>query len=131
MASKMTRTECFAVHGVVPKNNRWSWSGRSPDGSRVAVVLWQDKFADGGKAYRSEAHSSDEKWFGSNGHNELIENLQHAKEMLSGVVYFIVARAKDPLAEPRSIDECFTRANMQMEIVHFDPVSGAFELRRA
>ena len=36
---QFTPTESFEFFGVVPKNARWSWSGRSTDGSVVAVTI--------------------------------------------------------------------------------------------
>ena len=51
--TKKTHSECFEFFGVVPKNTRWSWSGRSLDGQDVAVTLWQDRFEEKGRIYRS------------------------------------------------------------------------------
>lgn len=74
MGKSWTHKECFDYFGVVPKNPRWSWSGRSPAGAepKIAVTFWQDKFEEQGKRYSSLSHSADEKWFGSPGHNGLL-----------------------------------------------------------
>ena len=37
-----TNTEAFDHFGTRLTNARWSWSGIAPDGSVVALVLWQD-----------------------------------------------------------------------------------------
>lgn len=42
----MSKTEAFAALGVECKNSRWSWSGRSKDGKRVALTFWADRFVD-------------------------------------------------------------------------------------
>ncbi len=86
LGKKWTKKECFAHYGVVPRNLRWSWSGRSPDGKTVAVAFWQDRFLDGGKTYRSSNHLPNDKWFGSPGHSELIENLIWARDNCGGLL---------------------------------------------
>ena len=43
--------EAFAHFGAVPRNRRWSWSARSPDGH---TVVWRYRVtASGGKTGRS------------------------------------------------------------------------------
>lgn len=56
MTKKYTHAECFAYFGTVPKNPRWSWSGKSNNKDIVSATLWQDRFEDGGKIYRSHNH---------------------------------------------------------------------------
>lgn len=121
---------CFEEYGTIPRNIRWSWSGRSADGRTVAVTFWQDKFEDGGRLYRSAAHMPDDQWFGSPGHNELMDNLQHAKVHCGGELRIIIAIAKDKNASPRSIAECFPAKNMRMKLTHFDRATGDFVVER-
>ena len=130
MASKMSHAACFAEYGTVPRNPRWSWSGRSPDGKTVSVTFWQDRFERGGTLYRSEAHASDTKWFGSPGHKELLDNLEHALAHCGGQLRIIIAMAKDVKAEPRSIAECFPARGLHMRLIHFDRVTGDFAAER-
>jgi hypothetical protein len=126
----MSHSECFAAYGTVPGNIRWSWSGRSADGKTVSVTFWQDKFESGGLVYRSSAHMPDDKWFGSPGHKELIENLQHAHDHCDGELRVIVAIAKDPTVSPRSIAECFPAKKLRMRLTHLDVATGDFLAER-
>lgn len=98
-----SHSEAFKFFGVVPKNIRWSWSGRSPDGSRVAVRLCQDKIEDGGRIYRSWSDDKSGEWKSRPGFVELIGSLVHAREHLDGIVNVILLIAKDKDARPRSI----------------------------
>ena len=70
MSRKLTHKECFDFFGTVPKNPRWSWSGRSPDGKVVAVTFWQDQFEEGGRIYRRRRRP-DEKAMNKPGRTEL------------------------------------------------------------
>ena len=69
MTEKWTRKRCFDFYGVVPKNPRWSWSGRSPYGKVVAVTFWKDEFENGGRTYRLDPAKRKGKWIGSPAHN--------------------------------------------------------------
>ncbi|HMN71894.1 MAG TPA: hypothetical protein PKA55_08495 [Rhodoblastus sp.] len=130
MSKKMTHSDCFAAYGTVPRNLRWSWSGRSRDGKVVSVTFWQDLFEDGGRIYRSSAHSSEDRWYGSPGHKELVENMQHAWDHCDGELKIIIAIAKDPKAAPRSIRECFPAINLKMRLREFDSKTGDFVVER-
>src|SRR4051794_37777890 len=96
MRKRWTRKACFDFFGVVPRNPRWSWSGRSPEGEPpvVAVTLWQDRFTDDGRVYRSAKQQPNHK--PSAGHKEFIENLAWARDKCGRRVRVIVAVAKDP-----------------------------------
>jgi hypothetical protein len=130
MAKDWTLSQSFASLGTVPKNKRWSWSGRSADGKKVSVTLWQDLFEKGTMLYRSTASSSQESWVGSSGHLELIENLAWARDNLDGEVSVIIAVAKDKNASPRTIRECFPQPNLIMRLVELNEKSGDFALER-
>jgi len=129
MPRKWTHQECFEHFGVLPRNLRWSWSGRSADGKVVAVTFWQDKFEEKGAIYKSTAHSADKKWVGSPGHKELVENLNWTRDHCGGELRIIIAIAKDEQAEPRSIKECFP-SKMRMRLIRFDEASGEFVAER-
>ncbi|EDQ33884.2 hypothetical protein HPDFL43_05505 [Hoeflea phototrophica DFL-43] len=130
MAKNWTLSQSFERLGTVPKNKRWSWSGRSADGKKVSVTLWQDLFQNGTMIYQSTATGTEEGWVGSNGHLELIENLVWARDHLDGEVSVIIAVAKDKTASPRSIAECFPQPNLIMRVIELDENSGDFTLER-
>lgn len=130
MAKSYNHSDCFAYFGTVPKNPRWSWSGRSRDDSIVSVTLWQDRFESGGRIYRSHNHQGDEPWLHSPGHSELLENLALARDKLDGTVHVIVAIPKDRNAAPRSIRECFPHPSLKMRVTELDMASGEFTLER-
>lgn len=128
--AKSTHSECFEFFGVVPKNTRWSWSGRSPDGHDVAVTLWQDRFEEKGRIYRSWKSDRPGEWKSRPGFVELIENLAHARNHLDGKVHVILAIAKDKEANPRSIDRSFPQPGLRMRVVEVDENEGTFTLER-
>jgi hypothetical protein len=123
-------SKAFAYFGVVPKNIRWSWSGRSPDGSRVAVRLWQDKFEEKGRLYRSWSDDEPGAWKSRPGFTELIENLVHTRDNLDGVVSVILLIAKDKNAVPRSIERSAPAPNLKMRVAELDETEGTFLLER-
>ncbi|MBX7496715.1 hypothetical protein K3172_12690 [Qipengyuania sp. 6B39] len=123
-------TECFEFFGVIPKNNRWSWSGRSEDGSVVAVRLWQDGFENAGRVYRSWATDKPDEWKSRPGFVELIENLAHARDELGGQVEVIIVVAQDRKARPRSIARSFPQPELKMRVVELDEAAGTFVLER-
>jgi hypothetical protein len=128
--AKNTHSECFEFFGVVPRNTRWSWSGRSFDGKDVAVTLWQDRFEEKGRIYRSWKSDQPGEWRSRPGFVELIENLAHARDHLGGKVHVILATAKDKAARPRSIERSFPQPNLKMRVVELDELEGTFMLER-
>ncbi|KAA9019618.1 hypothetical protein [Sphingobium limneticum] len=123
-------SKAFEYFGVVPKNIRWSWSGRSPDGSSVAVRLWQDKFEEKGRIYRSWSDDEPGAWKSRPGFTELIENLVHARENLDGIVSVILLIAKDKDVSPRSIERSSPAPNLKMRVVELDEDAGTYLLER-
>lgn len=123
-------SKAFEYFGVVPKNIRWSWSGRSPDGSSVAVRLWQDKFEEKGRIYRSWSDDEPGTWKSRPGFTELIENLVHARENLDGIVSVILLIAKDKDVSPRSIERSSPAPNLKMRVVELDEDAGTYLLER-
>lgn len=130
MPKKYSHSDCFAHFGVVPRNPRWSWSGRSEDGKNVAVTLWQDQFEDGGRIYRSFSHHRSGEWKSRPGYVELIGNLAHARDHTDGLVHIILAQPKDPHAVPRAIARCFPQEKLKMRVVELDEKAGTFLLER-
>jgi len=123
-------SEAFEYFGVVPKNIRWSWSGRSPDGSVVAVRLWQDRFENGGRIYRSWRSDVPGQWTSRLGFVELIDNLAHARDHLDGIVRVILLVAKDKNASPRSIERSSPQEKLRMRVLELNEEEGTFVLER-
>lgn len=130
MPKNYTQAECYAYYGVVPRNPRWSWSGRSPDGTAVAVTLWQDGFEDKGRVYRSGEDDVPGEWKSRPGFTELIDNLVLARDENEGLVHVILAVAKDVKARPRSIKKCFPQPNLKMGVTELDDEHCTFKLER-
>jgi hypothetical protein len=130
LAKKWTHKACFEHYGTKPANPRWSWSGRSDDGKTVSVTFWQDRFEGGTTLYRSHVHLSDDKWFGSPGHAELIRNLAWARDHCDGLVRVIIAIPRDRDVSPRSIKECFPQPNLIMRVTQLDAATGDFVVER-
>lgn len=126
MAKNWTHTAAFGHFGATPRNVQWSWSAKSADGKTVVVTLWQDLFEkrDGRVVY---------SWVGQDlrdpdtrlGFHEMLENIAWARDHCDGLFKVIIAIAKDPRAEPRSIKECFP-SKMVMRLTSFDTETGAF-----
>ena len=131
MPKSYNHDQCFAFYGTVPRNLRWSWSGRSLDGRHVAVTLWQDRFEDAGRVYRSWQSDRPGEWRSRPGFVELIENLAHARDVLDGFVHVILAQARDTQASPRSTARCFPQEKLKMRVVELDEREGTFVLERA
>jgi hypothetical protein len=130
MPKEYTHTECFAFFGTVPRNTRWSWSGRSEDGRDIAVTLWQDRFEDKGRIYRSWQSDRPGEWKSRPGFTELIDNLAHARDNNDGMVHVIMAQARDKNATPRSIARCFPHPALKMRVIELDEEQGTFVLER-
>lgn len=130
MPKACNHTECFEFFGVLPRNPRWSWSGRSADGRDVAVTLWQDRIEEKGRLYRSWKTDRPGEWRSRPGFVELIEDLVHARDHLDGLVHVILATPKDKVAVPRSIARSFPQPNLKMRIVELDDQEGTFLLER-
>jgi hypothetical protein len=126
MPKKWSHTEAFAHFGTKPKNVQWSWSARSADGNTVVVTLWQDQFEkrDGHLIYARPAnelgHPDTRPGF-----SELMEHFAWARDRCGGRFSVIIAIAKDPNVEPRSIKECFP-SKMVMRLTSLDITTGAF-----
>jgi len=125
MPKKWTHTAAFAHFGTKPHNVQSSWSARSADGKTVVVTFWQDLFErkDGRLIYarpRPDAAIAVRPGF-----HELMENLAWARDRCDGRFRVIVAKAKNPNADRRSIDACFP-SQMVMKLTHLDVASGAF-----
>lgn len=129
MPRKWTHRDCFAFFDTKPRDPQWSWSGRGDDGS-VAVTLWQDKFLEKGRVYRSWDTDMPGQWRSRPGFVELIDNLAYVREHAAGVVHVIVAIAEDRDAVPRRIKECFPHETLKMRVAELDVGEGTSKLER-
>ncbi len=130
MPKDYTHSDCFAFFDVSPRNTRWSWSGRSDDGKDIAVTLWQDRFEDKGRIYRSWKMDRPGEWKSRQGFVELIENLALARDNADGAVHVILAQARDKDAVPRSIARCFPQPSLKTRVIELDEDEGTFVLER-
>jgi hypothetical protein len=127
MAKKWTHKACFEHFGTVPKNLRWSWSGRSLDGQVVSVTFWADRFEEKGRIYRGRRRASG---VSQAGFTELLENLKWARDNCDGTLRIIIAIPKDPKANPRSIAECFPHKTLRMRLTSLDEAAGEYVAER-
>ena len=127
MSRAWTKTDAFAHFGVTLDNVRWSWSGMSPDGSAVAVVLWQDAVKGrGGQLTYADDEDLDAEWRQRLGHDARIRHLVHSRDRLDGRFRAVIARAVDVTADPREIASCFPQEGVFWQIDSLDEDTGAF-----
>ena len=119
--------ECFAYYGAVPRNPRWSWSARSPDGKTVVMTLWKDRLSSiGGLTVYDDRGIDTARWKDRPGNRERIENLVWARDRCDGYFRTIITVARDTTAQPRQIRECYLQKNLNMRLTDLDAVSGEF-----
>jgi hypothetical protein len=127
MPETWNKTTSFEHFGVQLVNTRWSWSGRSADGSVVVLVLWQDevKRRDGEYIYRDMEYP-DAEWRGRPGSTERTEFLKHCRDHLGSKFRAVIAKAVDLKADPRQIRECFPQKDVFWQLDDFDEITGMF-----
>lgn len=127
MRETWNKTTSFGHFDVKLSNTRWSWSGRSEDGSTVALVLWQDgvKGKNGDLTY-DDSDEPDAEWRGRPGSNERTELLKHCRDHLGGPFRAVIAVAVDVKADPRQIAGCFPQKGVFWQLDDFDDTTGAF-----
>lgn len=127
MPRTWTKTEAFESFGTRLTNARWSWSGIAPDGSVVAVVLWQDvvKGRNGELTYADE-DDLEAAWRQRPGHAERVRHLAHCRDALDGRFRAVIARAVDVDADSRDIASCHPQHGVWWRLDHLDEASGAF-----
>lgn len=127
MPRTWAKTEAFEHFGAKLTDARWSWSGIAPDGSVVAVVLWQDvvKGRNGELTYADE-DDLDAEWRRRPGHAERVRHLAHCRDALDGRFRAVIARAVDVDADPRDIAACHPQQGMWWRLDHLHEATGAF-----
>jgi hypothetical protein len=122
------KVAAFNRFGVTLHNDRWSWSGKAPDGNTIVLQLWKDRLN-----YKTKPISySDFKdpllpqWRDRPGNKERIDNLRWALSHCNGKFRVVIGVAKDTKAQPRETLEAFAQPNMLMKITDFDEETGEF-----
>ena len=126
----MGLADCFESYGVKPRNPRWSWSARSSDGSLVVLTLWLDEFSDAGRVYVASKEERGDGWLKRPGNKERLENLRWARDHCDGRFSVVITKAKDTLASPRAIAECYPQPRLRMRIVELNDETGEFRAER-
>jgi len=121
---KWTRRECFEHFGAEYANQRWSWSGRSRDGTIVVMTMWQDEIIrrDRRTIYESRLRPNEKTRPGA---TERLANLKWARDHCDGLVRVVIAVAKDVNADPRSAIDWFPQDRLIMKITELDE-TGSF-----
>lgn len=127
MPRTWTKTEAFAHFGAELENVRWSWSGVSPDGGVVVLVLWQDgiKGRNGELTYADE-DDLEAEWRSRPGHHARTRHLKHSVDQLDGRFRAVIARAVDTDEDPRRIASCHPQEKAIWQIDRFDEKTGTF-----
>lgn len=127
MVSKKSKKECFEKFGVSLRNERWSWSGRNDDGSKVVLTFWKDFFK-----YGTNPPTYVDKGWGEKddvsrlGNKYRIEDITWALDHCDGLVFPVIAVADDLSENPRKISRCYPAEGFKMRITEFDPDTGEF-----
>jgi hypothetical protein len=124
----MTLSECFARYGARGKNPRWSWSARSADGETVVLTLWADliKRGPGGTIIYDNFDPDGGTWIERPGNRERLENLIHCRDQCEGRFRVVITKARDVKAVPRTIEDCFPREDIVMQISELNERTGEF-----
>jgi hypothetical protein len=117
----------YSHFGITLKNDRWSWSGRTPDGSRVILTLWKDEIDYSSKPPMCNyfGHPKLSQWLNRAGNHERIENLKWARDHCGGLFGIVIATAVDVSAEPRKIADAYP-TTLRMRLVEFNEETGEF-----
>jgi len=121
--------EAFAsFDGAAGRNQRWSWSARSADGSTVVIALWKDRFDYSSRpvSYGSVGQGAPPGWTKNPGNRERLENLKWARDHCGGLFRVVVIEAADPNASPRQIASCHPLERITMRITDLDETTGEF-----
>jgi len=128
MARTWTKTEAFAHFGVSLINVRWSYSGRTSDGTTVVLALWSDRFTRKTSPIRYEGFRDgvNNKWLARPGNRERLDNLIWARIKCNGLFRVVMVTPRDAQADPREIAEAFPKSEMVMRVTELDERTGEF-----
>src|SRR5437660_667277 len=119
--------KAFRAFGAEPKNARWSWSARTPDG-KVVMTFWKDQLNRSTEpiSYSSFGSPTLQKWIGKPGNRERIENLKWARDHCSSRMHVVIIEAVDVRVEPRRIARAYPDKQLLMELTQLNPDTGEF-----
>jgi hypothetical protein len=122
-------TEAFIQAGAPLKNNRWSWSACSPDGTFVVLTLWGDLINYKTKpiTYDNFQHEDLSKWVDALGNKERIEVLKFCRDRCDGLFRVVITIAKDVSQHPRQIEDAHYKSGMTMRLLDFNEATGEFK----
>ena len=121
------KVQAFAHFGVILKNDQWSWSGRTSDGTVVVLTIWEDQINNKTKprSYSLFGDPNLSDWIDRLGNRERIENLKWARDHCDGKFSVIIAKAKDTTARTREIAEAY-HTKMTMRLTDLNEETGEF-----
>jgi hypothetical protein len=120
--------KAFAAFGAAGKNQRWSWSARTPDNQTVVMTFWKDAldYSSNPISYSTFGSSRLHIWKDKPGNRERIENLKWARDHCDGLMKVVIIEAKDVNADVREIADCTVQRRMVMKLVDLDEETGEF-----
>jgi hypothetical protein len=118
--------QAFAHFGAAGRNQRWSWSARSADGSTVVLTVWKDRLDYTGKpiVYDTFNRPNLNEW--KAGNRERLDNLIYARDHCEGRFRVVITIAEDVNASPRKIARCYPQDKLLMKITKMDEQTGEF-----
>ena len=124
------KVESFARYGVMLKNVRSDWSGVSPDGQIVAIVLWTHLFKPKDEyAYDVFGVDGVTPWERRPGNITRLEHLRYALAHREGLFRVVCAKAKDASASVHDDADYFARPELIMRIGSAADISDRGEFR--
>ena len=126
----MGKQDAFDRYGAKFRNIRWSWAGKAPDDSLVALTFWKDRLvydkATKSFTYDDRQRITDED-IDANGNVERKEYIRLALDRLDGIVHVVIAVAENVTARPRKAVDIYPAPGLKMRIMEFDETTGEFK----
>ncbi len=125
-------TEAYRKAGYVLSNPRNDWSAVKPDGSSVALTVWQDEIVKNGGAMFMDLreHPALKEWKDRQGNRQRIKHIQYGLATCGGNFDVILCRAVDTNASPRKVAhaEPWVRLRGHIKPEEFNSVDGTFRI---
>ena len=121
------QVEAYRHFGITLRNDRWSWSGKTRDGTCVVLTLWKDEIDYSSRPPKISCFGNPRlvKRKDRPGNRERIENLKWARDHCGGRFGVVIATAVDREAQPRRISEAYP-TRLLMRIIDFNEDTGEF-----
>jgi hypothetical protein len=119
--------KAYASFGITLTNERWSWSGRTPDKNLVVLTIWRDEidYKQKPPTFSNVGHPKLQLWKDRNGNKERIELLKWTRDHLDGTFGVVIANAKDVNADPREATEAYS-TKLKMRLGELNETTGEF-----